>query len=439
MTAPPAVAWDDVHDEALTYLAEYLRIDTTNPPGNEAAAAEFLKDILEREGIEVRVFPTADGRANVLARLRGTGKKRPILLLGHSDVVPVERDQWDQAPFGGEVIDGNLWGRGALDMKGMGVMELLTLLTFKRHRVELDRDVLYLQVADEEVGGTYGMDWMAEHHPEVLDVEYVLNEGAFGMSDVLGQPAKVFTCAPSEKGPVWVRLRARGRPGHGSVPHGDNAMDHLVEALAKVKAWDRDVQVLPEMEEFFKRLHHAGYLPEITDPDMYRNLAAASPALRAMMSNTISLTNYHGGSATNVIPSACHAELDCRLLPGQRPDDFVRHLEDVIADPTIEIEIIQQRPGSQSDVENAIVQVMEDVINDQHEDAIVLPLVCPGFTDSRVFRAHGVQAFGFIPILLSNEELATVHGHNERISLENLRMGTETVFEVTRRMAAAAG
>lgn len=439
MAAAPVIPWDEVHDEALTYLTQYLRIDTTNPPGNEAAAAEFLKDLLEPEGIDVRVFPSADGRANVFARLRGNGKKRPILLLGHSDVVPVEREHWSQDPFGGAVVDDTLWGRGALDMKGMGIMELLTLLTLKRQGIELDRDVCYLQVADEEVGGAYGMDWMAEHHPEVLEVDYVLNEGAFGMCDVLGQPAKVFTCAPSEKGPVWVRLRAHGRPGHGSVPHGDNAMDRLVQALGKVRAWDHDVRVLPEMEEFFKRLHQAGYLPEVTDPDMYRNIASLSPALRAMMTNTVSLTNYHGGTATNVIPSDCHAELDCRLLPQQECDDFLRELEDVIDDPEVTIEVIQKRAGTQSNVEDPILRVMEDVINAQHDDAIVLPMVCPGFTDSRVFREHGIQAFGFIPILLSNDELATVHGHNERISLENLRMGTETVFEVTRRVAAAGG
>ena len=438
MSPAPTVPWDEIHEEALRYLSEYLRIDTTNPPGNEAAAAEYLKDILEKEGVEVSVFSSADGRANILARLRGTGKKRPICLLGHSDVVPVEREHWQHDPFGGEVIDGTLWGRGTLDMKGMGVMELLTLLTLKRHNVELDRDILYLQVADEEVGGKYGMDWMAEHHPEVLDVEYVLNEGAFGMTEIMGQPTKVFMCSPSEKGPVWVRLRSHGRPGHGSMPHDDNPMDRLVEALGRVKSWDRDIHVLPEMQEFFKRLHQSGHMPEITDEAAYRNIANMSAPVRAMMSNTISLTNYHGGKATNVIPGACHAELDCRLLPNQSKDDFLKELEDVIADAKIDVEVIQARAGSQSNVEDPIMQVIEDVINEKHEDAIVLPIVSPGYTDSRVFREHGVQAFGFIPIMLTNDELAGIHGHNERISLENLRVGTETIFEVVYRVAGAA-
>lgn len=436
MPAPP-VAWNEIHDEARQYLQEYLRIDTTNPPGNEAAAAEYLKDLLEREGLAASVYPSADGRANILARLPGNGKKRPLLLLGHSDVVPVEREHWDHEPFGGEIIDDVLWGRGALDMKGMAIMELLTLFVLKRHNVELDRDILYLQVADEEVGGAYGMDWMAEHHPEVLDVEYVLNEGAVGLTNIAGREGKVFTCAPSEKGPVWVRLRANGRPGHGSMPHDDNAMDRLVEALGKVKAWDRDIEVLPEMTEFFKRLHHAGYLPEPAGEEMYRMMARVSPIIRAMLSNTVSLTNYHGGSATNVIPGACHAELDCRLLPTQDVDDFLKQLEEVIDDPQVGVEVIQARPGTQSNVEDPILQVIEDVINDQHDDAVVLPLLSPGYTDSRVFREHGVQAFGFIPVLLTDDELAGIHGHNERISLENLRLGTETLFEVTRRVAGA--
>ncbi len=257
-TAALTINWDAVFEEAVEVLTTYLRIDTSNPPGRERAACEFLGGILEREGIAYELFDPGDERVSLRATLPGDGSRPPLMLLNHTDVVPVQREYWDEDPFAGLIRDGEIWGRGALDMKGLGVAELLTLLTLKRQGLPLARDLVFLAVADEEAGGLRSIEWLATHHPAALEAEYVINEGGGGTTELFGVERPVFTVATGEKGPLWLRLVAEGRAGHGSVPHDDNALERLVRALQRLQHWERDLQPSPVLAEYFARLQRAG-------------------------------------------------------------------------------------------------------------------------------------------------------------------------------------
>ena len=437
----PAIDWDQVTQEATEMLCRYLRIDTTNPPGNEEPAAHFLADILRQEGIDDITFydasdDTSRGRLSMRARLPGDGSARPLVLLNHTDVVPVERDGWQEEPFAGLVKDDVIWGRGAVDMKGMGVMELIALLLIHRQRIPHRRDIVFLAVADEETGGSYGIDFLAREHPEALEAEYVINEGGWGSTEMMGVKRPTFNCAVSEKGPCWLKLTTEGHPGHGSVPRGDNALDRLVRALHRVQEWQRPRTIVPELSEYFARVHRAGFMAEEPTEEVITRMGEHNPLIRAITSNTVSLTTAHAGMKHNVIPATAEATLDCRLLPGTDSDAFIEELRRVVDDPEVRIEKVLDSSTPSSPIQTELMQVMEDVVRDHVEEAVVLPGISAGFTDSRAFRERGVTAYGFIPILMEPREAAAIHGHNERLSIENLRLGCQILFEIVRRICA---
>ncbi|HEY8491060.1 MAG TPA: M20/M25/M40 family metallo-hydrolase [Dehalococcoidia bacterium] len=435
-TGTPTIPWDEVTQEAASYLRELIRIDTSNPPGNEEPAARFLGEVLQREGIPVQYYESAPGRLNLAARLQGDGRGKPFVLLSHTDVVPVQREFWQEDPFGGVVKDGVIWGRGALDMKGMGVMELLAVLLLKRTGAALNRDVVYLAVADEEAASQYGAEWLEREHPELLEADYVLNEGGYGHLQFLGHRGPVFACAPGEKGPLWLKLRAEGEPGHGSVPHRNNALERLVRALARVADWRRDLHVVPEMRRVFQTLREQAGLRD-GEAGSLEALAERHAVVRAWLTDTVSITGCRSGVKHNVIPADAEATLDVRLLPDTDPERFVQRLRDVIDDPQVQVEVVYQSSTPTSSTQTALYDVIEAVTRERVEGALVLPLISTGFTDSRVFRKHGVPAYGFIPALLDASELATIHGHNERLSIENLAFGTQVLYEVVRRVCTA--
>jgi len=443
MSVAPNIDWDAVTDEATRLLADFIRIDTSNPPGREQAACDWLADIFRREGIgDIMFYDASDGgehgveRMNMTATLNGDGTKAPLILLSHTDVVPVERQYWHFEPFSGAVADGVVHGRGAIDMKSMGVMELMIVLLYKRLGLPHTRDIVYMALADEEAGGTYGIDWMAEHHPETLDAEYVINEGGWGNTEILGTRRPAFNCSISEKGPLWLKLVAEGRPGHGSVPHPDNALERLVRALQRVQEWARPVTVVPELEGYFERLYRNGVIDEEPSQESMERLADSNLLMNALLTHTVSTTSAHAGMKHNVIPGVAEATLDCRLLPGQDPVVFTQQLRDVIDDAKVRVETVFESSTPPSPTETELFGIIERTVHDHVEDALVLPSVSAGFTDSRVFRRRGVTAYGFIPILLEQEETMTIHGHNERISIENLRLGTQILFETVRRLCA---
>lgn len=428
------IDWNQATSEATGLLREYLRIDTSNPPGHEALAVEFLAGILSADGIPVDIAESAPGRSNLIAHLGPpTGR---VCLLNHTDVVPVERHYWEVDPFGGEVRDGVIWGRGALDMKGMGILELMVFLLLKRQGVPLARGVTFLAAADEEAGSAFGIGWLAEHRPEWLDADLVINEGAYGLTGRQMKDAIVFQVAPAEKVPLWVKLTVRGRPGHGSVPHGDNCADHLVRALERVSRWSHQLRVTPVMRAHMEALESAGVVRSSKERDILSS-AERNPALRARLGNTVSLTTIHTGIKVNVIPAEASATLDCRLLPDVDSDQFLADLAANIDDSRVQLEVLNRYEGAESPLDVEFVRVVRSVITDMVEGAKFAPEMTSGFTDSRIYRKLGIPAYGFVPCLVSPEELAGIHGHNERISVENLRLGMQVLYEVVRRMCAA--
>ncbi|MCC6266667.1 MAG: M20/M25/M40 family metallo-hydrolase [Dehalococcoidia bacterium] len=430
MTA--SIDWDAATTEAVSLLREYLRIDTSNPPGNERPAVEFLRGILAAEGIPSEVAESAPGRSNLFARLGPPSGG--VCLLNHTDVVPVERQFWARDPFSGDLVDGMVWGRGALDMKGMGILELMVFLLLRRTGVPLAESVSFLAVADEEAGSAFGASWVAENRPAWMDTGLVINEGAYGLA-LPGGP-QVFQIAPTEKVPLWVRLTVHGRPGHGSVPHGDNCAEHLVQALERITRWQRELRILPVMKEHARALTGAGVMRSAADDAILR-AANRNPSLRARLSNTVAVTTINTGIKVNVIPAEATATLDCRLLPDVDADVFLAELSAVIADSRVELAIENRFVGAESPLDTRFASVVRDVIADMAEGAYIAPEMTSGFTDSRIYRLKGIPAYGFVPCLVPPEELGGVHGHNERISVENIRLGLQVLYEVVRRLVAS--
>ncbi|HYC55906.1 MAG TPA: M20/M25/M40 family metallo-hydrolase [Candidatus Binatia bacterium] len=441
-SAAPAIHWDGITEQATGLLSDYIRINTTNPPGGEEAGAIFLRNALAREGIDSQFYDAGGGRVSMSARVPASVNRglAPIVLLSHIDVVPVEPEHWRVDPFSGAVVENVVWGRGALDMKGMGVMELLTLALFKHHKLPLDRDLVFVAVADEEEGGIHGIHYLAEHHPEVLHASYVFNEGAYGFCEFMGRQASIVGIAPSEKSPCWLRVRSKGIPGHASVPHSKNALLKLVKALARIDAHERRAVLTPAVEGMLRTLAQKGYLPEDLDPrdeNVLNMLASVDAHLSAITHDTVSITSVHSGSKINVIPAGAEATVDCRLLPTTDPKEFVEEIRRIVDDPDIEVEVIYQHDSGMSSMDTPVVSLAAEVIKEKlGDDAFLMPQLSPGFTDSHAYRHAGAQAYGFTPALLTREELTTIHGHNERISVANLRLGTEVLFEVVRRLAA---
>ena len=438
----PSIDWSEITQHATSLLCDYIRINTTNPPGGEEAGAIFLREALKREGIDSTFYDAGGGRVSMSARVPATINRgnKPIVLLSHIDVVPVEPEHWKVDPFSGAVVENIIWGRGALDMKGMGVMELLTLVLAKRHGLPLDRDLVFVAVADEEEGGIYGVHHLAEKHPEIMQADYVFNEGAYGFCEFMGREAKIIGIGPSEKSPCWLRFRAKGMPGHASVPHSKNALVKLVKALARVEAVERQIVLTPAVEGMLRTLAQKGFLPADLDPrdeNILKMLASVDAHLSAITHDTVSITSVHAGQKINVIPAGAEATVDCRLLPTTDPKEFVAEIRRIVDDPDIEVEVVYQHDSGMSSMDTPVVSIAAQVVREKlGDDAFVMPQLSPGFTDSHAYRAAGAQAYGFTPALLTREDLATIHGHNERLSVANLRLGTEVLFEVVRRLAS---
>ena len=436
MSNAPSIDWDSYLDEAIERLCAFLRVDTSNPPGNEILACNFLGEILKAEGIDYDLYDAGNGRVSLRAVLKGDGSKRPLMLLNHTDVVPVEREFWDEEPFSGLIKDGHIWGRGALDMKGLGIAELMAFLTLKRLNIPLARDVIFFAQADEECGSEYGMRFIEREYPETLDAEFVINEGGGGSTEAFGVERPVYSIAVSEKGPLWLRLVAEGRPGHGSVPHDDNALDRLVRAMHRIQEWERPMTVSPVLTEYFGRLNRAGIYKGEATADALKAAAEGDPRIRALLTNTISATTATSGIKHNVIPARAEATLDVRMLPGVRPEEFEAELTAVIDDPKVRIERVHVGWSDTNPFDTEMFRVMEDVLHELMEDAVVVPGMTVGFTDSSVLRNRGTISYGFSGGLTTPNVARGVHGHNERVSIESFRLNCQAVWEVTRRMCA---
>ena len=433
--------WKTLGDEAVEIAAEYLRIDTTNPPGNEAPAAAFLAGILEEAGVESTVLESESGRASLVARLPGRAG-RGLALLHHSDVVPAEASEWSVDPFAGEIRDGYLWGRGAIDMKGMGVMQLMTVLALAREKVPLERDVVFVAVADEEAGGLMGAAWLTREHPELVACTDVINKGGYGLSEM---KPPLMACALSEKALLWVRLSARGTPGHGSMPPDDQAAGKLLAALADLAAHPPAMRVSPLVERTFRAMAAEASparrraIQVMLRPQARRLLPVVARRMprhqRALLGDTVTITRIAAGDKENVVPGSATATLDCRLLPSTDPEEFFAALCVRLERHGVTAEIAFS-DGPHGISEGPLFPLLREVCEKAFPDVAFAPVLCPAFTDSRYFRQLGADAYGLVPVMLSNTELATFHGIDERIPLDGLRKGCQVVYEITARACA---
>lgn len=430
------INWPAVQAEALDIFVRYLQIKTVNPPGNEKAAARFLGSFIEAEGITTEYIETAPEREVLVARLKGDGSKRPLMLCNHTDTVPVEEAYWDMPAFSGLVKDGRVYGRGAVDMKGCGVMQLMAFLLLAREGVSLKRDIVFCAVPDEEMGSRLGMGWLCDNRPDVVDVEFELSEGGGGASKLGPKDTRLFSVATNEKSGGGITLTAVGRPGHGSRPHEDNSAVHLARALVRLADWQRDLIFSDETNAYLERLAAAGLVPGTKDRAALEEQIRRSPGLHAMFINTLNITMVNAGIKSNVIPAKSTATLDCRLLPGQDREEWRRQVEAVVDDPRIEVKLsaATMAPAPAVAWDTELFRVIEAVITSAMEDAVIVPALTVGGTDNRFLRARGILAYGFIPCLLSPEESAGFHGNNEFLTIDNLNMGCEFMYGIVRKM-----
>lgn len=440
-------------DEAKRHLQALLRFDTTNLPGNEYLAAAYLREQLLAEDIEPKLIEPEPGRVSVWARLPGTGAARPLLLVSHTDVVPVERDKWTVDPFGGEERDGFIYGRGAVDMKDMLALELTLFLHFARQAratgQRLNRDLILLAVADEEASGTHGMRWITEHLPELVEAEYALNEGG-GMGIDLGQQ-RIYPCEMAQKGAMRVTLRALGAPGHAAVPHTDLAVRRLAQALEHLMAAPLPMHVIPTVRRFVAALAatqappQRAMLGQLTNPLLSQRVLAALPdqniahALRAMLHTTASPTILQGGAALNVIPSEASALVDCRVIPGQTPAMVQGEIARRIGDSRVLVEVEPLSPGYEMP-QTPLYDAISRAIATHDSGAVVAPYLFPAVSDSRYLAPRGVIAYGFVPHqpepgVPPVQSLA--HGHDERVSVANLTFGLRVLHDVIQTLSAS--
>ena len=436
--------WKALEDQAVTLLSRYIQIDTTNPPGDELKAALFLKAILERDGISAQVIESAPGRANIYARLKGNGAKKAIVLMHHMDVVPAEAKLWKEPPFSGAIKDGSLWGRGAIDNKGGGVMGLMTLLALKRQNVQLKSDVIFLGTADEEAGGVLGAGFLLEKHPELFeDVGVVLNEGG-GIR--LGEDgrARLYSVGVAEKVPLWLRLTAPGSPGHAASPGDNQAVLKLIAALARIATYQSPVKVVPEAQKFYadsaasapagQREQHLDLRKALQDP-VFAAEFLKDRSNNARVRNTISITGIKGSDKINVIPAEASAEIDVRLLPGEEPELFIAEMRRVIADASIKIEILLSRAAASSPPSPDTLRIIREYAQASDPGAPVLFPMGSGFTDCHFFRAKGIPCLGFLPRRSRPSEEGLVHGVNERVSVEGIKSDVRAMYEIVHKFA----
>ncbi len=433
---------DDVHT-AITLLQDFLRFNTTNPPGDEEEAVLFLEGILQSAGVETKIFLPAKRRANLFARIRGQEEGRPVVLLGHVDVVPAREEEWDVDPFGGEIKDGYIYGRGTTDMKSQVICQLLAFLDVARSGVVPKRDLIFLATADEEVGGEWGVKNVIEVMPDLRGAGFVLSEGGCVIEEGGSLHAQV---SVTEKKLAQFVVRARGQGGHGSMPHPDNANEKLLRAAHSIASYR-----WPFRPTKIARTYLEGVLSACKDlpfpvTDLkdalkrasFRSIMENNPVYNALLRNTVTATLLRGGEKINVIPTQSEASFDARLLPDENADRFFGKIGK-LAGKDVEIIPIQQRDREprHSGFRTHYFKGIEKATWRIFGNIPVLPFITTGATDLRYFRQLGVVSYGFFPARFSTDDLLRMHGANERISIEGFREGLEGTKEIVRFLTAS--
>jgi acetylornithine deacetylase/succinyl-diaminopimelate desuccinylase-like protein len=442
-TVEPTLDWTSVNAESISKLREYIRIDTSNPPGNESRGVAWYAKILDSEGIPYQTGEVAPGRGSIVARLRATvpaaSAEPAFVLLNHIDVVPASREYWSVDPFAAEIKDGYIWGRGATDMKSVGVAQLIAFLELHRQHVPLRRDVIFLATADEEDGAVSGAKWVVEQRPDwVAGAGFVINEGSGARADENGKLIYVGIGA-FNKTTAWLRIVATGPAGHASVPIPDSSVNKLIAALERLRNYKPPIELTPAVERALKS--SAPYEPEpwrtrlahidtwIRTPEARAELEKA-PHYLALVTNTISITGLTGTNKINVIPPEASALVDCRLLPGWTADRWVADLHRVINDDSVRIEVLHSYPKSpESSLDTPLHKAIEETVHRLYPDAGVTATTSTGFNDSYFFRERGITAYGFVPFAMLPDD-GHAHGNDERIPVASFTSGVKLMWEV---------
>jgi len=443
------VDWDEIGEEAINHIVNLVRINTSNPPGNETEAANYVKAALAAEGIDSEMYALDPKRANLVARIKGNGSKKPILIMGHTDVVGVQAEKWTEDPFGGLRKDGWIYGRGTLDDKDNVTAGLMLMIMLQRYGVELDRDIIFLAEAGEEGTPQVGINYMVEHHWDKIEAEFCLAEGGGNVLEDYG--VTVVGIQTAEKKPRRATLVARGTAGHGSVPRLDNAVTAIAKAVAKMGEWRTEMRLNPTTRAYFERL---ATISEPEDAWRYRNIENPEetdaiqqyflenyPYHYSVLRTSVVPTVINGGFRKNVIPSEATAILDIRMLPDEDVDAFYAKMAEIIDDPNVEIvpEEIYRPESPPSPVDNEMFQTLEKVSGRMYPDATVLPQMSTGSTDMAQMRAKGVASYG-LGAVRSVEEINSgngAHGDNERVSEESVKQLVQFVWYTIIDLAAS--
>lgn len=450
MSIPPPPNWQSLADDTVRYLRDLIRLDTSNPPGNEMLAAEYLARVLCDADIEPIVIETAPKRGNVIARIKGDGSAAPLLLYSHTDVVPVEREHWTVDPFGGEVKDGFVYGRGALDMKGITAMQLAVFLALARAQQEgltLRRDVIFAATADEETDTNQGIGILVERHPDLLRAEYALSEFG-GYSLHIGNRC-FYPIQTAEKGNVWMRMVTRGRPGHASVPQADNAVVHLSRAVDKLARTRLPARITPTSRAFIAGLAEGVgggqgiALRAWLDMDALREVPlhrlvgdpGLAAELYAVTHDTVVPTVLRAGYKTNVVPSSAEATLDCRTLPGSTPEGLIETLRQSLGnEPPVEFQVDSSGEAIEFPFDTPLFRLIERTLKQHDPHGVPLPYMMTGATDAKHVAKLGAICYGFSPMQFAPGEsfFEMVHGHDERVAISALAWGVRVLYEVVR-------
>ena len=446
MSAAAEPDWPAVKSEALETLVALVRLDTAQPEGNEIRAARYLKEKLDREGMPAEIVESAPGRASIVARVKGNGNKRPLLLLGHLDVVAVERDEWSFDPFGGEVKDGILYARGASDDKGVVAGSFHVFLELWRQKTPLDRDVIFLGVADEEAGGVLGITYMLDKHRDKIEAEFAINEAGKGVFDRDLRYSR-FEIQTAEKTPRRIDLKAVGTSGHGSIPLKDNPVGALARAVGRLSEHEMPPRLNETTREYFSRL------AEISAPDKaevfravitdnptaadYEKLRELSPVYHSMVRTSIVPTILQGGYLRNVIPSEAHATVDIRALPDEDPERLFSLLKGIMDEPAVDlVPHPQTRPShSPSALTNDAFLAFETVLNRMYPSVPILPTMSTGATDSAQLRSAGIASYGFGPARPEWDLASGIHGRNEYLYVKPYQDYVEILWNVVVELA----
>ncbi len=442
------IDWEKKNSETVQILSDLIRIQSVR--GNEKKVAEYIRSLLEKEGIKVRFFHEEGfpDRINLLAELEPSSPslEKGLILANHLDVVEAEAKDWKEDPFAGKIKDGRIHGRGALDCKGLIAMQLATFLEWKRSKLPLKRKIMFLGLADEESGSEKGAKFLIKAHPELFKgYGYMLNEGAFGTKDVAVPGSKIFTIQYAEKGNLWLSVKAKGDQGHGSTPSPNYPSLRLFKFLSEVLEYDIGIRISPETEGFFYQLGTVSSFPKsfilknAGFPILQRLLYGPireSRQLSAITRNTKAISGLKTleGKGYNVLSAEAEAKLDIRLLPGFDPKEYLEKIREIAKKYDVEVEVAGMVKPDKSDLDSILFQTVAAVVTKKVPGSVAAPFISPGKTDNAYFREIGLECYGLIPVMLTEKELTMLHGKDESLSLENLKLGTQIIFEILHQL-----